>query len=76
MVKTNAGLLRETIYGTVFEPAIGSYRSTPKLVAGFNVSADYYSYLDGQSCVWTADKSCERELGISPLRLDRLLGLS
>jgi hypothetical protein len=41
------GLDRGTIYGTVFDQAIGSHNNTPKFVTGFTASADYYSYLDG-----------------------------
>lgn len=34
-----------TIYGTVFNPQLGSYNSDPKFVAGFANATGYYSYL-------------------------------
>ncbi len=36
----------ETIYGTTFDPELGSYNGDPKFVQGFLASRNYYSYLD------------------------------
>ncbi|MGH9194608.1 MAG: hypothetical protein ACRD1T_02575 [Acidimicrobiia bacterium] len=35
-----------TIYGTEFDPKVGSYNPDPKFVAGFVASSSNYSYLD------------------------------